>query len=113
MCWCLGSLVVMCCTVCGWREGWGGCGMEPAPPPAHSDFPQALCQLFCEELRPQLVASHPKASLPELSKLLAAAWRETIAEDKAAYHAMRAVRASCLRGKRGRWEGGDGAPWAV
>ncbi|KAL6777433.1 hypothetical protein ACKKBF_B21480 [Auxenochlorella protothecoides x Auxenochlorella symbiontica] len=47
-------------------------------------------QLFCEELRPTLVAENPKASMPELSRLLASAWRATSVEDKAAYAAMRA-----------------------
>lgn len=55
----------------------------------HPPFPQ----LFCEELRPTLVAENPKASMPELSRLLASAWRATSVEDKAAYAAMRAVSA--------------------
>lgn len=60
----------------------------------HALVRTVLWQLFCEELRPQLVAQHPKAGMPELSRMLAAAWREASAEDKAAYAAMREVGAA-------------------
>ena len=55
-------------------------------PPTHLTL-----QLFCDELRPQLTSENPKASMAEISKLLASAWRDTSEEDKAAYAAMRSV----------------------
>lgn len=50
-----------------------------------SDPPARPPQLFCKARRPDLQAANPKAGMPEISKLLADAWKEVDEEEKAVF----------------------------
>lgn len=54
----------------------------------------AVCgmQLFCDAKREEIKTAKPGAGFGEMGKLLAAAWKECLSEDKAKYQEQSQVR---------------------